>query len=134
VARAVIDLVERRARGVEVALPRGREGDAMPAALEQREIQPAFERGDVAADRALRHAQLLRRAREVAAAGRGFEGAQGVEGWKTARHWSGSATGTGFASGRPRRLMARRGHEICSWGACLNCDCPRAAAFIGSTP
>jgi hypothetical protein len=65
-------------------------GGRQPAAAagEQRRAQRILQQLDLPADRAMGHVQLLRGPRHAAQAGRGLEGAQGIERRQVARHVS----------------------------------------------
>ncbi|MOA30617.1 hypothetical protein D3C78_1517200 [compost metagenome] len=71
--------VQRLAAGGKQPGAGGTEKDRAVAALEQRHAQLLFQQADLAADRAVRHAQLVSRAHEAAVAGSGLEHAQGVQ-------------------------------------------------------
>jgi hypothetical protein len=62
--------IERALGDIEEQLPLWRELDATVNAREQLHLQPLLEAGDMAADRALRDAQLVSRTREAAISGR----------------------------------------------------------------
>ena len=80
------DLVEGgRDRGQELHGGLGKDHGAA-LALEQWHAGPLLQRGDLVADGALRHGQFVGGAGEAEVTGRGFEGAEGIQGGKLAFH------------------------------------------------
>jgi hypothetical protein len=74
--RVVLDRIQPRRDLAAVAQPRLGELHAAPGAAEQRHAEEVLQRGDLAADRALRQRELLRRAGEALVARGGLEGEQ----------------------------------------------------------
>ncbi|MNR49252.1 hypothetical protein D3C85_1686030 [compost metagenome] len=71
--------VQRLAAGGKQPGASGAEEHRAVAALEQRHAELLFQQANLAADRAVRHAQLVGRAHEAAVAGSGLKHAQSVQ-------------------------------------------------------
>ena len=78
--------IEGVAHDHEIGLPGRRDDEAAVLAVEQPAAKFGFQRLDLVADGALRHAQLLRRLGEALVPRRGLESLQSVERWQSARH------------------------------------------------
>ncbi len=82
------DAVECVAHDAQVRAPSFGDDEALALPIEELEAKLRFERLDLVADRALRHAQLLGGAREALMARGGLESLEGVQRWQAARHGS----------------------------------------------
>ena len=82
------DAVESVAQHGEVLAARLRDDEALALAIEELDAQLELQGLHLVAHRALRHAQLLGRAREALVAGRGLESLERIEGRKAAEHWT----------------------------------------------
>ena len=78
--------VECIAHHPEIGLPGRRDDETAMFAVEQPAAQFGFQRLDLVADGALRHAEFLRRLGEALVPRRGLKSLQGVERWQSAGH------------------------------------------------